>query len=260
MLSLFDIKKILSPSRDYMPEDDFRIIQSWAEYDDSSSKTPEERNLDYLCYELEVMNPDTGERTHFYKAIKMARVIRLPANAKQSTAFMDMQEQVLAGVHEQNYNLITVIANIIRPVALGLLYLYGVQGVSDSLEEAKAKAHSDFLGFIGMMQGTFRVLEMKNVEAQETEWLREKMYNMDYLTVVRGIPKANKAGEDAGNRGMGGNNLNPDSQGTLEEMITGMADYEYVIEILSTPVYMDTLMGWQRRSQKEMTDWYGQLQ
>ena len=52
-----------------MPEDDFRIIQSWAEYDDSSSKTPEERNLDYLCYELEVMNPDTGERTHFYKAI-----------------------------------------------------------------------------------------------------------------------------------------------------------------------------------------------
>ena len=123
MLSLFDIKKILSPSRDYMPEDDFRIIQSWAEYDDSSSKTPEERNLDYLCYELEVMNPDTGERTHFYKAIKMARVIRLPANAKQSTAFMDMQEQVLAGVHEQNYNLITIIANIIRPVALAPLLI-----------------------------------------------------------------------------------------------------------------------------------------
>ena len=260
MLSLFEIKRILSPDRNYMPEDDFRVIQSWAEYDDESSKTPEERNLNYLCYELEVMNPDTGERTHFYKAIKMARVVRLPANAKQSTAFMDMQEQVLAGVHEQNYNLITIIANVIRPVALGLLYLYGVQGVSENLEDAKQKAHSDFLGFIAMMQGTFRVLEMKNVEAQETEWLREKMYNMDYLTVVRGIPKANKSGEDAGNRGLGGSNLNPDSQGTLEEMITGMADYEYVIEILSTPVYLDTLMGWQRRSQKEMTDWYGQLQ
>lgn len=34
---------------------------------------------------------------------------------------------------------------------------------------------------------------------------------------------------------MGGSNINPDSQGTLEEMITGMADYEYVIEVLSTP-------------------------
>lgn len=86
------------------------------------------------------------------------------------------------------------------------------------------------------------------------------MYNMDYLTVVRGIPKANKAGEDAGNKGMGGSNVNPDSQGTLEEIITGMADYEYVLEILSTPVHTDTLMSWQRQSQVEMTDWYGQLQ
>lgn len=260
MLSLFDIKRLLNPEKTSNPVDDFRVIQSWAEYDESSSKIPEERNLEYLCYELEVLNPATGERTRFFKAIRFARVIRLPANAKQSTAFMDMQEQVLTGVHENNYNFITIIANVIKPVPLGLLYLYGVQGVSTDLEEAKRRAHNDFLGFIGMMQGTFRVLELKVVEAQETEWLREKMYNMDYLTVVRGIPKANKAGEDAGNKGIGNQNVNPDSQGTLEEIITGMADYEYVIEILSTPVYMDTLMGWQRRSQEEMSEWYGQLQ
>ena len=36
---------------------------------------------------------------------------------------------------------------------------------------------------------------------------------------------------------MGGKNINPDSEGTLEEIITGMADYEYVIEILTTPVH-----------------------
>lgn len=260
MLSLFDIKRILSPNHENEPEDDFRVIQSWAEYDDNSSKSPEKRNLEYLCYELEVMNPETGEVTRFYKAIKFARVIRLPANSKQSTAFMDMQQGVLTGVHEGNYNFITVIANIIKPVPLGLLYLYGVQGVSKDLDEAKQICHNDFLGFIGMMQGTFRVLEMKIAEAQETEWLREKMYNMDYLTMVRGIPFANKAGEDAGNKGMGGQNVNPDSEGTLEEIITGMADYEYVIEVLSTPVYMDTLQGWQRRSQKEMTEWASQLQ
>ena len=111
-----------------------------------------------------------------------------------------------------------------------------------------------------MMQGTFRVLEMKIVEAIETEWLREKMYNMDYLTMVRGIPKASKSGENMGNRGIGNQNINPDAQGTLEEIVAGMADYEYVMEILSTPVYMDTLMAWQRISQKEMTEWYGQLQ
>lgn len=259
MLSLYRIKQLLNPDVSSEPSDDFRIIQSWAEYDENSSKTPEERNLEYMCYELEVMNPSTGEITHFYKAIRFARVIRLPADAKQSTAFMDMQEQILAGVHEQGYNLITVIANVIKPVALGLLYLYGVQATSKNLEDAKRKAHYAFDGFIGMMQGTFRVLELRCANAQESEWLREKMYNMDYLTVVRGIPKANKAGEDAGNKGIGGSNLNPDSQGTLEEMITGMADYEYVIEVLSTPISYDTLRGWHEDSYKKMTDWNSQL-
>ena len=260
MISLFDIKRILTPEKSTMPSDDFRIIQSWAEYDETSGKNPENKNLNYLCYELEVMNPDTGERIHLFKAIKFARVIRLPANAKQSTAFMNMQQQILAGVYENNYDFITIIANMIRPTPIGLLYLYGVQGVSKDLAEAKKIADADFLGLIGMIQGTFRVIELKCIEAQETEWLREKMYNMDYLTVVRGIPKAGKAGEDAGNKGMGGSNVNPDSQGTLEEIIAGMADYEYVIEVLSTPVYLDTLVGWQRRSQEEMSTWYGQLQ
>ena len=260
MISLFDIKRILTPEKSTMPSDDFRIIQSWAEYDETSGKNPENKNLNYLCYELEVMNPDTGERIHLFKAIKFARVIRLPANAKQSTAFMNMQQQILAGVYENNYDFITIIANMIRPTPIGILYLYGVQGVSKDLAEAKKIADADFLGLIGMIQGTFRVIELKCIEAQETEWLREKMYNMDYLTVVRGIPKAGKAGEDAGNKGMGGSNVNPDSQGTLEEIIAGMADYEYVIEVLSTPVYLDTLVGWQRRSQEEMSTWYGQLQ
>lgn len=260
MLSLFDIKKIMNPDRSVEPTDNFRVLDSWAEYDDESDKNPEERDLEYLCYHLEVMNPSTGKITRFYKAIKFVRVIRLPADAKQSKSFMDMQQDVLAAIHENNYNFITVIANIIRPEPIGLLYLYGVQGVSTDLQEAKDIAHQDFIGFIATMQGTYRVLEMKCVEAKETEWLREKMYNMDYLTMVRGIPHANKAGEDAGNKGIGNKNLNPDSEGTLEEIIEGMADYEYVIEILSTPVYNDTLEGWQRRSQKDMTDWNNHLQ
>ena len=92
MISLFDIKRILTPEKSTMPSDDFRIIQSWAEYDETSGKNPENKNLNYLCYELEVMNPDTGERIHLFKAIKFARVIRLPANAKQSTAFMNTCE------------------------------------------------------------------------------------------------------------------------------------------------------------------------
>lgn len=59
MLSLFQIKQILHPVTETLPTDDFRILDSWAEYDENSSKDPEKRNLQYLCYEMEVMNPST---------------------------------------------------------------------------------------------------------------------------------------------------------------------------------------------------------
>lgn len=259
---MYDIKRILNPRKDAItPTDDFRIIDSWTEYDNNNkSGRINTRPLRYLCYELESIDPDSGEKIHYYKAIRFARVIRLPKSAKQSTALMDMQSQILSGVYEEGYNLVTIIANVMKPVSLGLLYLYGIQGVGNDIEEAKEIAKKGYLGFCGMMQGTFRTLEMRTVNAEETEWLREKMYNMEYMTAIRGIPKASATGEDAGNRGIGGNNLNPDSQGTLEELISGMSDYEYVLEILSTPVFHTTLRDWQRKTQHDMTIWNSQLQ
>lgn len=260
MLSYHEIKQILRPHCSTVPTDDFRLRDSWAEYDEASSTAVHERPLKYLCYEIECINPETGEKLHFFKAVKFLRVIRLPKGAKQSTSLMDMHTQVLAGANENAYNLVTVIANIIRPVPLGLLFLYGVQGVADNIEDAKAKAHADYMGLIGMLQGTYRVMEMRSICAQESEWLREKMYGMEHLTVVRGIPKASKTGEDGGNKGMGGKNVNPDSHGTLEELVAGMTDHEYIVQILSTPVYTSTLKEWSLRTERDMTDWYGQLQ
>lgn len=259
-LTSYDIKKILNPKRYDSPIDDFRIIDSWTEYDEEYQGDINKRPLRYMCYQLEVIDPDTGEKRRYFKAVKFLRVIRLPKSAKQSTSFMDIQTAVLASVYQNGINLITIIANIIEPEPLGLLYLYGVQGVAETIDRAKEIAHDGYLGFAGAMQGSFRVLEMRCINAEETEWLREKMYGMDYLTVVRGIPKANEGGEDAGNKGMGGRNINPDSQGTLEEIIVGMADYEYIIEILSTPVYKSTLEEWSARTERDMTDWQGQLQ
>lgn len=262
LLSYREIKQILKPYQSGVPTDDFRIRDSWAEYDEASFKAVHERPLHYLCYDIECINPDTGEKLHFFKVIRFLRVIRLPKGAKQSTSLMDMHTQIIAGANENAYNLVTVIANIIKPIPLGLLFLYGVQGVADNIEDAKKKAHADYMGLSGMLQGTYRVMEMRCICAQESEWLREKMYGMEFLTAVRGIPKAAPTGEDGGNKGMegmGGKNVNPDSQRTLEELVAGMADHEYVVQILSTPVFTSTLKEWALRTERDMTDWNGQL-
>ena len=258
MLSLHKVKKVLNPVNKTVPEDDFKILDSWTESDDNVN--PQKAKMNYLCYKIATIDPETGVKTILYKAVKFARVDRLPKSAKQSTSFMDMQSQVLSAVYEQGYNLVTIIANVIKPTPEGLMYLYGVQGVSDNIDDAKKRADSDFKGFIGSMMGTFRVLHMHSITAEEGAWLGEKMRTMKFMTAVRGIPKANTSGEDMGNKGVGGTNLNPDSQGTLEEIITAMADYEYGIEVLSTPVYHRTLMAWTNQTEKQMTEWYGLLQ
>ena len=235
------------------PTDDFRIVRTWKEY------TDDRKFMKYLMYELEMME-ENGNVVHFYKAVKFTRIIRLPKSAKQSESFMDMHGQVLAAIWERNIKLLTIIANLLKPVPLGLLYLYGVQGVSTTPEESKAIADKDFVGLCSVLQGTYRVLEHRTLTYDELEWLHEKMYTMDRLTVVRGIPKAKSGGVDVGDKGMGGKNVNADSQDTTEEYISGMSDREYVLQIISSPVKSEHLERWLGQTAREMTRWYKQLQ
>ena len=261
MITSADIRRILTARQHIEPSDDFRIIDSWTEYSGSGAKPVAEQTVEYMCFELEMADPVTGEKSHIFKAIQFCRVRRLPKSAKESRSLMDMHTQVLTAVWENEINFVTVIANIIEPVPIGLLFLYGVQGVGNDIEEAKENAHKDFLGFIGTIQGTYRVLELSMLTSEEGEWLLEKMYGMKYITAVRGIPKSHNEGVDISKgKGNSGSLANPDGQATLEELIVGMVDYEYIIEVISTPVYTDTLKAWSLRTEKDMTDWYGQLQ
>ena len=165
MLSFHEMKRLLNPQIETPPSDDFRILDSWTEFEGTGSVR--EKKLKYLCFEISAMDPETGKKYKLYKAIKFARVERLPKSAKQSTSFMDMQSQVLSGVYSEGYNFITVIANMIRPVPEGLMFLYGVQGVAEDIDTAKEIADLDFNGFIGSIMGTFRTLHLRTATAEE---------------------------------------------------------------------------------------------
>ena len=110
MLNLPSILRKSKPGHD----DDLKILRNWKEY------TDDRKSMKYLMYELEMHEPG-GNVVHFYKAIKLTRIIRLPKNAKQSESFMSMHSQVLAAVWERNIKLLTVIANLLHPVLLGMM-------------------------------------------------------------------------------------------------------------------------------------------
>ncbi|HVI39826.1 MAG TPA: hypothetical protein VM577_04125, partial [Anaerovoracaceae bacterium] len=233
---------------------DAKILQSAVEY------TQDNKSLKYMLYQMEILDAATNKTYIFYKAIKMVRIIRIPKSAKQLCSFMDMQAQYLSGIWEGGINFITIIANMIEPVPIGLVFLYGVQGVASTVEEAKAIADKDYAAMVGMLQGTYRTIEFQPLNFDEVEWLREKMFGMNCMTVVRGLPKPKAGGVDAGTKGIGGAAVNADSQDTTEEFIAGMSDREYIVQILSTPVSAESLQDWLSKTAKEMTKWQSQMQ
>ena len=250
---MFKLSTLFANQKSRDNSDDLQILNTWAEYTDDN------KTMKYLIYEMRMEEPD-GQVQYMYKAVKLLRIIRLPKSAKQSEAFMTMHSQILGGVWSQNINFLTLIANILNPKAIGLVFCYGVQGVASTLEQAKKKADLDFAALQGALQGTYRTLQFRTLTYDELEWIREKLFSMTNLIVVRGIPKAKDGGVDAGNEGIGGQNVNPDSEDTTEEFVAGMVDHEYIVQVLSTPVKKEHLERWLERSSKEMTRWNKQLQ
>ena len=237
-------------------EDDLKILRTWVEYSD------DRKVAQNLMYEFE-MEDESGNVRHLYKCVKLVRIVRLPKSSKQSRVMMRVHSKMLQGLWQRNIKFITVIANILNPVPFGLMYLYGVQGVAETEEDAKEQAGYDYTAFIHLLQGTYRVLEYQNLTYDELEWLREKMFSMKNLTVVRGLPKAKESGrkdktQDHG-KGMG-MKVDPDEDQTSEEFIAGMSDKEYVVQILSTPVKAEHLERWLAQTAQEMTRFNSQLE
>ena len=238
-------------------EDDLKILRNWVEYSE------DRQTAESLMYEFE-MEDESGNVQHLFKCVKLVRIVRLPKGAKESTTMMRIHSRMLQGLWHNNINFVTVIANILTPVPFGLMYLYGIQSVATTEAEAMEKANIDYMAMLSLLQGTYRVLEYKRLSYQELEWLREKMFSMKNMVVVRGIPKAKESGRKGANPndpGAGkGMKVTPDEDQTSEEFIAGMSDKEYVVQILSTPVKAEHLERWLAQTAQEMTRFNSQLQ
>jgi len=229
---------------------DLNVLNASIEY------SPNGDHAKYLLFELDITDK-TGEVRRVYKAIRLLRILRLPAIMKQALSFMQMHQQLLAGVWERGLNMVTIMANMIKPVSLGFLFLYGVQGIAETQSEAKKAADMDYAALSGLLRGTYRTMEFRALTHEEAEWLRDKIHGMKHLSVMRGLPKARPGGVDAGNRGIGNENISPEAQDTTEEFIAGMSDREYVIQVMSTPVSEEVLRTWLTKTAKHMTYWEG---
>ena len=244
------LSRILNRKRyktEQVNHDDINVLRSFVEY-------RKDGQLNYILYEMEVQDRNGGY-VHIFKAVKLYRLIRIPSQLKLADNIMEMHKDILSGLWERGVNFITMIANVLEPEPIGLLFIYGCQGVGETLEEAKRQADYDYAGLTAAIQGTYRNMELRPPNVQEIEWLREKMHSMKHLQVVRGIPLARNSPGQKSHGMLGSSNMNSEAVETTEELIAGLSDREYVIMILATPIDPETMQGWLTATSREATRW-----
>lgn len=253
---MYTLSEILKGRPNTRQHDDIRIIRSFIEYKSGADK------MDYLIIEMEMMDRD-GTPVHLFKAVKFYRIIKLPDTLKQSTTMMDVHAEILSAFWESQINLISMIARIEdcgTDTPIGLMQLFGVQGVAKTIAEAKEIADSDFTGLASTFQGSYRTLEFRVLNSKEAEWMREKMVNMKHIQVVRGIPKARKSAADRSAKGMGGMDTQPGSEETSEQFAIGLSDHEFIALTLTSPIEYDILENWLTQTTRKQTYWASIMQ
>lgn len=255
------IDKYVFP-RTQTAENELRIIDCTIEY------KIEKMLMDYIIYEFEKKDRN-GEIIHLFKAIKLLKIVKIPDALKQSQKLMDKQTQINAALWENQVEAISMIARIENTGdkrALGLMQLYGVQGVAKTAQDAKEIADSDFAGLIAVIQGSFRSIEYGLLTQEEAEWVREKMANMKYIEMIRGIPAAKNAGSERNSKNSVSDNGamskagDTNSEDTSEEFAIGLSGHDFVALTLSSPIRQRVLENWLSITSKKQTDWASIMQ
>lgn len=213
--------------------------------------------MKYLLFEFsKKVSPTKYKRV--YKAIKLVKIKRVPKKDLALSSYLKMQEGVLSGYNQNNINYIQIMANIVKPYKHGLVYAYGVQGVSDiSMKDAMHEADVQMAGVTRAISGTFRTLEYIPLTSLEAKWIFEKLGSMEDMRILRGVPGAKNDSGRTQKDAFSNGSVEVEEQS--EEFLIGMDDYEYMFVLTATRVEPEVLSKWRERYLQEAT-YYASLQ
>lgn len=226
--------------------DDIRIIAS-----DSVIKN---NKMQYLLFDFE-QEVSPGKYERIFKAIKMIKIERIPKKELTLSNFLNMHAGVITGWNMNQINYLQIVANVTKPYKKGLIFAYGVQGVSNSsIDEAKKEADRQLAGLEKGITGTFKTLEYTDLDAEDARWIFHKMNEMKNMLVVRGIPEP-KIVQGRANTTIFTSADQKDAEEQSEEFLLGMDEYEYLFVVCATTVAPEVLHRWTEAALKEQTYW-----
>lgn len=232
--------------------DDLQILDYYIEYNAADQ-------AEYLMFNIRLKEDHEEEWTEMWKCVKLLRLKGFPRILREGNNLLKIWDDVLIGLHDEDINFITLIANILKPTRIGLVYCYGVQSVAETPEKAKNMADIGYQALSQSLIGNFQQIEFRLLTRQEADWIDRQMREMKHLLMLRGIPHPIHSSGNATNLGIGGTNSNPNAEEQNEQFLRGMSDTEYLLLLLTSPIGFGDLQRWLQITSEELSKYKSEM-
>lgn len=212
-------------------------------------------NIKYIVSLLKKKLND-GSVVQFYKASAFFRLQRVAKHSKENKQFMEVHTDIVRAMYSTNITMLMLIANILKPEPQGLAFLYGVQAVGNSQEEAIRKCAGNFEALKKTFQGTHRTAHIGPVETTTMQWIFKKLDEQKYVSVIKGIPSRRMAAGESRNL----IKAETSTEEQIEQFLVGASETEFCLMLMATPVNQKYLVHWLTKSLDEETRWQRQKQ
>ncbi|MBP2477672.1 hypothetical protein JOF53_006544 [Crossiella equi] len=195
--------------------------------------------IQYLDYRLRVR--DHGEQAWrpLNKAVRLLRITRMPVEVgvRRRSSEYDDQRDLVRALWMQSISYVCVLADT-GPAGLGVLHLMGVQGVGDTVEEARAQADRHYAALSAQLTGTYPQIRFRGLHAPEAQWVLGAQQQWSHVLPIRGIPMPRRdAGQDLRGPVTSTTPATPEIEEGVEELIRGMLGGRgYLLVLMANPV------------------------
>lgn len=235
---------------DEVDYDDLVVHRSWREYE--AARADEVR---YLMFDVSQSNPGDWGHQHFFKAVRLVRLTRVPRWLRQQgsgvgRASYTQMAYVLSALREQGVLFVQVVA---KTPEHPLIYAYGVQGVGNTPEEAQTMADEGYTTLVSLLDGTFQQIEYKPISVSEGEAIARYSATWEHVSMARGRPLVDSTPTGAGALLDGNRTDVEQSHNAMEAFIRGMSETRrgFLLTLVSVPLPIEEMtLAWRNVSSR----------
>ncbi len=225
---------------------DLRILDTGLELEYDVGGRP----LDRLAVQwFKTWELEAGREYTLYRAVKLYLLKHLPQEARRDPALVDKMRAVLSGLHTQRrarFQFTQLLAGMWQPKPLGVVQIYGVIGLGESLEEARRNAQLGGAALVGALSNFVQAI-VEPLTVAQVEWLINAYSQMrgvsaHTVSVFVGHPDERLAAKGGGREGPGEVIAQPAEPGVTGQQIEMFLrplvnqQVEFVAPLLASPV------------------------